>query len=277
MNKGGLGRGLEALLPQEEINSVTEINISDIVTRKKQPRKYFDEASLNELAGSIKEHGIIEPIIVKRKDGSYLIVAGERRYRAAKLAGLSKIPVIIKDLSDSQIVEIALIENLQREDLNPIEEALAFKSLLEEYSLTQDEVAKRVGKSRPFIANSIRLLNLDERVMDFIIIGNLTNGHARALLSAEDKDMQYEIAKKIISEGLNVRQTEMLIKKLTSRKNNSKKIKNKDHIYKDIEDNLEQIIGTKINIVKGRKKGKVVIEFYSDDDLNRIYDLICNR
>lgn len=280
VKKSALGKGLGALIPEVDETKITidkngilEVDINFIAPNEKQPRKNFDEDKLNALAQSIKEKGVIQPILVT-KDGEYFtIIAGERRWRAAKLAGLKKMPVIEKKLNDIEIMEISLIENLQREDLNPIEEAMAYKRLVEEFSLTQEEISKRVGKSRPAIANSLRLLNLDPRVANYIVEGTISEGHGRMLVSIDNKDLQYEIAKKIIDESLNVRQTERLIKKLNEKKNVNEKKDKKDIYIKEIEDKLKDVLGTKVSINKSRKKGKIEIEYYSEDDLQRILDI----
>lgn len=280
LKKSALGKGLGALIPEVDEkkldidnNGIIEIDINYIAPNENQPRKNFDEDKLNNLSQSIKDKGIIQPILVT-KDGEYFtIIAGERRWRAAKLAGLKKIPVIEKKLSDIEIMEISLIENLQREDLNPMEEAMAYKKLVDEFSFTQEEIARRVGKSRPSIANSLRLLNLDSRVANYVTEGTLSEGHGRMLVSIDNADMQYEVAKKIIDESLNVRQTEKLIKKLNEKKPITEKKEKKEIYIKEIEERLKNILGTKVSINKTRKKGKIEIEYYSEDDLQRILDI----
>ena len=276
-----LGKGLDSLIPEnikveknESAGKELLIRISDIEPNKEQPRKKFDEDALNELAESIKQYGIIQPIVVtKPKNGFYEIIAGERRWRAAKLAGLKEVPVIIKDYSDIEIVEIALIENIQRENLNPIEEAIAYKRLLTEFNLKQDEVAERVSKSRVAITNSMRLLNLDERVQEILINEMISMGHARALLGIEDGDEQYNLAMRVFDEKLSVRDIEKIVKA----KNNKKKVekpKEKEVLYQDLEEKLKSIFGTKVTINNKGNKGKIEIEYYSKEDLERIYDLI---
>ena len=281
--KSALGKGLGALIPEvndnEESNisnnenSIREIDVSKIVPNEEQPRKCFDEEKLTSLAESIKENGIIQPIVVIKENEFYKIVAGERRWRAAKLAGIKKVPIIEKKLTDKEVMELSLIENLQREDLNPIEEAEAFKKLMEEFKLTQEAISLKVGRSRPVIANSLRLLNLDDRVKQYLIEGTITEGHGRILLSLNDKNMQYEIAKKIIDDGLNVRQTEKIIKELENKKTNNKKNVQKDIYIKDMEERLKNVLGTKVFISKGKKKGKIEIEYYSQEDLERLLDM----
>ena len=236
----------------------------------------FNEDRLNELAESIKQHGIVEPLIVVKKDDYYEIVAGERRFRAAMIAGLTEVPVVIKDYSTEQIVEIALIENIQREDLNPIEEAKAYKQLIDEFSLKQDEVADKVSKSRTAITNALRLLKLDERVQNMVIEECISSGHARTLLAIENKEEQYDIACTVFDQKLSVRETEKLIKKLNNKETPKKKIEldNKD-IYADFEEKLKQSMGTKVSINrKSNTKGKIEIEYYSEEELERIYDLL---
>ena len=292
---GSKGLGIEALI-NNKINELNEINIEKINILEidinlikpniKQPRKTFNEYSLNELSDSIKNYGVLQPIIVKQIDDVYQIVAGERRWRASKIAGLKKIPVLIKNIDEIESFETALIENLQREDLNPIEEARGYKSLLEKLSLSQEEIAKKVGKNRSTISNSLRLLNLDERVQDFVVQNELTNGHARAILGILDKDEQFDISKKIINEKLSVRETERLVKKFLESKNiiskTKKNINKKDcsnftkNNYKYVENELKDILGTKVKIFNNKNKGKIEIEYYSDDDLDRLIGIIKN-
>lgn len=276
--KSALGRGLGALIPEinevkEKESSVTEIDINEIMPNEKQPRKKFDEENIKGLAESIKEHGIIQPILVRKEGEYYKIVAGERRWRAARIAGLKKVPVIQKEMTDREMMEISLIENLQREDLNPIEEALAYKKLIEDFNLTQEQIAERVGKSRPVIANSLRLLNLDKRVIDFIIQEKLSEGHGRILASIENKETQFEISKKIIEDELNVRQTEKIIKNIKEKSNKKLDKPKKDTYIKEIEEKLMYHLGTKVNISDKKKKGIIEIEYYSKEDLERILDL----
>lgn len=281
MSKRALGRGLGALLPDiddEESKGVQEINIIEIEPNKSQPRKNFEQDKLEELAESIKTHGVIQPIIVRELDsGFYQIIAGERRWRAAKIAGLKKVPVIIRDYEDRQAMEIALIENLQREDLNPVEEAKAYKNLLEEFNLTQEEISKRVGKSRSAIANSLRLLNLPKEIQKMLIENLFSMGHARALLSLEDRDLQLKAAQEIIDKSLTVRETERYIKNLI--KNKEKKVENNSsnslsHIYTDIQNSLSQYLGTRVKILPGKTKSKIEIEYYSEEDLDRLLSLL---
>ncbi|MCX7903627.1 MAG: ParB/RepB/Spo0J family partition protein [Caloramator sp.] len=271
--KSALGKGLGALIPDAEKDSnVFEVEVSKLFPNEDQPRKKFDEEKINALAESIKAHGVIQPIIVKKEGDFYKIIAGERRWRAAKIAGLKKVPIVEKELSDREIMEISLIENIQREDLSPIEEALAYKRLIEEFKLTQEEISERVGKSRSAIANSLRLLNLDDRVIDFINEGKLSEGHGKVIVSIQDKEKQYLIAKKVVEEGLNVRQTEKLIKEINNKK--TKKEKKIVPNYKDVEERLQMFFGTKVKINNNKNKGKIEIEYYSEEDLQRILELL---
>lgn len=284
MNKKfGLGKGLGALIPEEnveerstnkeEVNNLININL--IKANEDQPRKSFDEEKIIQLSESIKEHGVIQPIILKKDGETYSIVAGERRWRAAKIAGVKDIPAIVMELSDKEILEISLIENIQRQDLNPIEEAIAYKKLIDEFHLTQEQLSNRVGKSRTSITNCLRLLNLDKRVQDYLIDGVITEGHGRAILSVEDKELQYKLAQSIIDEGLSVREVERLIKSIITEKKNTKpKIKDLNPHYIDIKDKLESLFGTKVLLMDKRNKGKIEIEYYSQEDLQRILDIL---
>ncbi|MDI6604828.1 ParB/RepB/Spo0J family partition protein [Aceticella autotrophica] len=278
-NKRGLGRGLQALIPEyEESNSqgVEKIKITDIKPNQYQPRRHFNDDSLEELSESIKEHGVIQPIIVRKIDNYYQIVAGERRWRAAKLAKLSEVPVIVKDFNEMEVMEIALIENLQREDLNPIDEAKAYKSLIERFNLTQEDISKKVGKSRSSIANSIRLLNLDDKVQGMVMEGKLTIGHAKVILSLQDMENQRYIAEKVIEKNLNVRETENLIKQISSNKRQKKKKENSLYI-KEMEENLCNFFGTKVKIISNKNKGKILIEYYGEEDLARLAEIIFDK
>ncbi len=294
--KKGLGKGLGNLIPESDkeaqktkvVEKVVEkkvivkepaetiVKINEVEPNKNQPRRTFDEDALLELAESIKQHGVIQPLIVKKRDKYYEIIAGERRWRAAKMAGLKEIPIVIKDLSDQEIMEVALIENIQREDLNPIEEAQAYQRLIKEYNYKQDELAERVSKSRVAVTNSMRLLKLDERVQKMIIDDMISAGHARALLAITDSEKQYTIAMKVFDEKLSVRETEKLIKNL------DKQVKPKvnttpenDFVYRDIENKLKESMGTKVIIHnKDNNKGKIEIEYYSQDDFERIVDIL---
>jgi len=287
----GLGKGLDALIPNvntKEKNVVrdtdgkkepdTIVKITKIEPNREQPRKNFDEDSLQELADSIKQFGLLQPILVQDRKTYYEIIAGERRWRAAKLAGLKEVPVIIRDYTDQEIVEISLIENIQREDLNPIEEALAYKRLLTEFNLKQDEVAERVSKSRTAVTNSMRLLKLCDEVQQMVIDDMISSGHARALISIEDPEEQYNIAQKIFDEKLSVRDVEKLVKNLNKpekQKKEKEEDKSLEVIYQNVEEKLKQSLGTKVAIAsRGNGSGKIEIEFYSHDDLEKIISLL---
>ena len=254
------------------------LKITEVFPNKAQARTEFDEESLNDLAESIKHYGVIQPLLVQKKGKNYEIIAGERRWRAAKLAKLKTVPVIIKELSEQEVVEISLIENIQREDLNAIEEANAFRRLMTEFDLTQEEIAKSVSRSRSAITNSLRLLNLDERVQQMLVDADLSAGHARALLGLEDEDLQFTAAEEIVASGLNVRETEMMVKKLLSPKPESKKKvvdEQMEAVFKELERKLTDSTGTKVSIRRGRgKRGKIEIEYYSQDDLDRIINML---
>lgn len=286
----GLGRGLDSLIPSIEQpkkkneNKETQsaenlLNITKVEPNREQPRKKFDEDALMELADSIRQYGVLEPILVQPRENYYEIVSGERRWRAAKLAGLKEIPVIVKDLTDQEIAEISLIENIQREDLNPIEEALAYKRLLEEFHLKQDELAEKVSKSRTAVTNSMRLLKLNEEVQQMVVEDMISTGHARALLAIEDGETQYTLAQRIFDEKLSVREVEKLVKNIGKPAKEKKSKQAVDEsmqvIYSNISENLKSILGTKVSIVpKEDGSGKIEIEFYSHEELDRIIDLM---
>ncbi|MHB8064012.1 MAG: ParB/RepB/Spo0J family partition protein [Ruminiclostridium sp.] len=274
MIKKGLGKGLGALISNEALDDetgVVELRINEIEPNASQPRKFFDDEKLVQLADSIKQHGIIQPIIVKKDNNVYTIIAGERRWRAAKLAGLSRVPVLIKDFTKKQVMEIALIENLQREDLNPIEEADAFLHLMNEFNLTQEQIAVTIGRSRSAIANTLRLLGLSGEVKKFIISGDLTSGHARTLVIIQNEDSQRAAAEYIVQNKLSVRETENYIKNLLKNKEKKRaKIENPD--FTDIEDKLKNILGTKVKLLANNNRGKITIEYYSNDELDRILE-----
>lgn len=294
--RGGLGKGLDVLITnkvgttegkpadaeEKEKKDQVFVDINKVEPNREQPRKHFDEDSLLELAESIKQFGVLQPLLVQDKKDYYEIIAGERRWRAAKLSGLKEVPVIIKELTDQEAVEISLIENIQRENLDPIEEAHAFKRLLTEFNLKQDEVAERVSKSRTAVTNSMRLLKLNEKVQQMIVEEMITTGHARALLGIDDMELQYQTAQKIFDEKLSVRETEKLVKKMQQEKDKAKKggaekegDPRMDAIYRDLEERMKSILGTKVSIQrKDDKKGKIEIEFYSPEELDRIMDLL---
>lgn len=276
-----LGRGLSALIPDisTEIDKkdIITIDLKNIYPNQDQPRRVFDEEKIKILSESIKNYGVLQPIVLKPDDkGKYMIIAGERRYRASKLARKSDIPAVIKDIPMKDIMEIALIENLQREELNPIEEALAYRSLIKNYEVTQEEISEAVGKSRPHITNTLRLLNLPQKIMDMIDQGQITAGHGKALLRVTDENLQLELVNKVIAEELSVRATEALAKKICEDniKEVPKKSKEKDVFIVDVEEKLRNIFGTKVNISKGKKKGKIEIEYYNEDDLNNIVSML---
>lgn len=290
--KKGLGKGLDSLIPdnksvktssniKEESSELKSgeqmMKINMVEPNREQPRKYFEEDSLLELADSIKQYGVLQPLLVRKRKDYYEIIAGERRWRAAKLAEIKEIPVIIKDYSEQEVVEIALIENIQRENLNPIEEAMAFKKLLTEFHLKQDEVAERVSKSRTAVTNSMRLLKLNEKVQQMIIDDMISTGHARALLAIDDLEQQHLLAVKIFDEKLSVRETEKLIKDIKKPKEQpkqEKKIEN-SFIYDDLAEKMKQALGTKVKVLsKGNGKGKIEIEYYSDNELERMFEII---
>lgn len=287
----GLGKGIDAMISgdntktkqvvKEVVKEVDTIDINKIEPNNNQPRKNFNEDKIHELAESIKQHGLIEPLIVQKgKKEFYTIIAGERRWRAAREAGVKEIPVVVKDYSDQQVMEIALIENIQREDLNAIEEAEAYDRLIRDFNLKQDEVAERVSKSRVAITNSLRLLKLDERVREMIIEDKIKSGHARALLGVSDRDEQYKLAVMIFDNSMSVRETEKMVKKyLADKKKPVKEVREKDTqtelIYKDYEEKLKSVIGTKVNINnKGKGKGKIEIEYFSADEFDRIMTMM---
>lgn len=281
MAKKGLGKGLDALFHEEgTADGLQELKITEVMPNKDQPRKSFDEEKLKSLADSVKEHGLIQPIVVRKSAEGYVIIAGERRWRAAKLAGLKKIPVLIKDYDDLTMKEIALIENLQREDLNPIEEALGYRSLMDEYNFTQEEISMRLGKSRSAIANSVRLLTLDDYTRAKLISGEITEGHARCALSVPNGVVREFFVNRIIADGLNVRQAELLAKDL-AKTPAPKSEKQKNTAYKleleRISRSLEQYLGTKVKLSGTSKKGKIEIEYYGNQDLERLLELINGR
>lgn len=293
VKKKGLGKGLDSLIPDnkpvktaksEKTSLETDIDksgaqmikINMVEPNREQPRKKFEEDALLELADSIKQFGVIQPLIVQKRKDYYEIIAGERRWRAAKIAGVKEVPVIVKEYTEQEIVEISLIENIQRENLNPIEEAMAYKKLLEEFNLKQDEVAERVSKSRTAVTNSMRLLKLDEKVQQMIVDDMISTGHARALLAIDDKEKQYELANQIFDEKLSVRETEKLVKDLKNpKKKKEKKIVENSFIYDDLANKMKEVMGTKVSIAsKGNGKGKIEIEYYSDKELERMFDMI---
>ena len=295
IKKKGLGKGLDSLIPDNKsMKSVTSektveskedaaaksgvqvMKINEVEPNRDQPRKNFDEDALLELSDSIKQFGVLQPLLVRKRKDYYEIIAGERRWRAAKLAGVKEVPVIEKEYTDQEILEIGLIENIQRENLNPIEEAIAYKGLLEEFKLKQDEVAERVSKSRTAVTNSMRLLKLSDKVQQMIIDDMISTGHARALLAIDDPELQYTLANKIFDEKLSVRETEKLVKEIKNpKKPKEKKPVANSFIYQDLEEKMKSVFGTKVSIAsKGKGKGKIEIEYYSDDELEHLFDMM---
>lgn len=295
IKKKGLGKGLDSLIPDNKsMKSVTSektveskedaeaksgvqvMKINEVEPNRDQPRKNFDEDALLELSDSIKQFGVLQPLLVRKRKDYYEIIAGERRWRAAKLAGVKEVPVIEKEYTDQEILEIGLIENIQRENLNPIEEAIAYKRLLEEFNLKQDEVAERVSKSRTAVTNSMRLLKLSDKVQQMIIDDMISTGHARALLAIDDPELQYTLANKIFDEKLSVRETEKLVKEIKNpKKTKEKKPVDNSFIYQDLEEKMKSVFGTKVSIAsKGKGKGKIEIEYYSDDELEHLFDMM---
>ena len=295
IKKKGLGKGLDSLIPDNKsMKSVTSektveskedaaaksgvqvMKINEVEPNRDQPRKNFDEDALLELSDSIKQFGVLQPLLVRKRKDYYEIIAGERRWRAAKLAGVKEVPVIEKEYTDQEILEIGLIENIQRENLNPIEEAIAYKRLLEEFKLKQDEVAERVAKSRTAVTNSMRLLKLSDKVQQMIIDDMISTGHARALLAIDDPELQYTLANKIFDEKLSVRETEKLVKEIKNpKKPKEKKPVANSFIYQDLEEKMKSVFGTKVSIAsKGKGKGKIEIEYYSDDELEHLFDMM---
>ena len=283
--KKGLGKGLDSMIPEKKTKaelseaadkSFLEIKISEIDPNMGQPRKRFDEDELLELSESIKIHGVIQPIILTKRGKRYEIIAGERRWRASKLAGLTKIPAVIREYTDKEIMEVSLIENIQRQDLNPVEEAEAFKNLIDECKMKQDDLAERVSKSRSAITNALRLHKLDDRVKSMLAEGLISPGHARALLAVEDKNKQHNLATRIFDEKLSVRETEKLVKHILENKEPEKEKETSERLaYKKLEDSLKSILGSKVSI-KGRNngKGKIEIDYYSVEELDRIAELL---
>lgn len=307
--KRGLGKGLDMLIPTEphgtkekkagsksttaldkkekikeiikevevikEVEKEIKLDINLVEPNREQPRKQFDEDALIELSESIKQVGIIQPLVVQQREGYYEIIAGERRWRAAKMAGLKEVPAVIRNYSEKEILEIALIENIQRENLNPIEEALAYKKLVEEFQLKQDEVAEKVAKSRTAVTNAMRLLKLDERVQQMLIDDMISSGHARALLSLEDTEEQYKLAMRVFDEKLSVREIEKMVKSILTPKKEKEETPKLDFLYKEIEEKMKNIMGTKVSIkAKDKNKGKIELEYYSQEELERIIELL---
>lgn len=284
MTKRGLGKGLDALFadnsPDTSTSGTVTLKISEIEPNRNQPRKNFDENSLAQLADSIRQHGVLQPLMVRPipGGGGYQLVAGERRWRASRMAGLVEVPVIIKELDDEQVMAIALIENLQREDLNPVEEAKGYKTLMEKFNLTQDEVSQKVGKSRPVIANSLRLLSLPEEVLNLVESGKLSQGHARTLLGAENKKIIVELANEITKKGMSVRQVEKLVKQRSKSDPISRQpIQQTGVLESEVERCLTERFGRKVRVVSGKNKGIIEIEFYGEDDLKELAKILADE
>ncbi len=287
LGKGLGGKGLDSVIADKIGSSEGTdgekqevlVSISKVEPNKEQPRKNFDEDALLELSESIRQFGVLQPLLVQDKKDYYEIIAGERRWRAAKLAGLKQVPIIVKDLTEQEVVEIALIENIQRENLNPIEEAVAYKRLLNEFNMKQDEIAERVSKSRTAVTNSMRLLKLNEKVQQMVIDDMISTGHARALLAISDEEKQYNLAQKIFDEKLSVREVEKMVKKLQKQKaapqKDNSELERLSVVYQEVEENMKMILGTKVTInQKDTMKGKIEIEYYSPQELDRIYELL---
>jgi len=277
MQKKGLGKGLGALIPEryeEKEEKISHVNLERIKPNPFQPRENFDQKKLEELISSIKEKGVLQPVIIRPKEGAYELIVGERRLRAAKALGIEEVPVIVRDVGDVDALELSLIENIQREELNPIEEAKAFQRLIDEFGFSQEEVAKAVGKERATISNTIRLLGLPKRVQEMIANGELTMGHGRALLALSGEHAILKFANRIVRKGLSVREVENIISKKKSAISKPKVLKMKDHKVMFFEEELQRVLGTKVRIQHGKKRGKIEIEYYSFEDLGRIYNII---
>lgn len=284
VKKTGLGRGIDAIFTDNSVEdlSVTsgavKVKLIDIEPNRDQPRKQFDEEALNELAQSISQHGVLQPLLVRpMQDGTYQLVAGERRWRASRLAGLTEVPVVIKDLSDSQVAEIALVENLQRENLNPIETANGFKELADKFSYTQEEISNIIGCSRSAVANALRLLALSDEIQEMISTGDLSSGHAKALLGVEDLTYRSELAKLVVKEGLSVRETERLARKANVAEPTGKRTKKRNPYYDEVELALSEVLKRKVKVTKSSKKGSIEIEFFDDKDLKKLIKIFDNE
>lgn len=284
VKKSGLGRGFDAIFADNSVedistgNSTTKVKLMDIEPNREQPRKQFDEEALAELSDSIAQHGVLQPLLVRpMPDGGYQLVAGERRWRASRMAGLTEVPVVIRDLTDSQVAELALVENLQRENLNPLEEANGYKELSDKFGYTQEKISEIVGKSRPSIANALRLLNLPEDVQEMVSNGSISMGHARAILSLEDDTMKTDLAKLVIANDLSVRETERIARNMVKEVPKSKKAKKRNPYYDEAELALSQVLGRSVKITKSSKKGSLEIEFFDDADLKKLLKIFDNE
>lgn len=284
VKKSGLGRGFDAIFADNSVedistgNSTTKVKLLDIEPNRDQPRKQFDEEALSELSDSIAQHGVLQPLLVRpMPDGGYQLVAGERRWRASRMAGLTEVPVVIRDLTDAQVAELALVENLQRENLNPLEEANGYKELSDKFGYTQEKISEIVGKSRPSIANALRLLNLPEDVQEMVSKGSLSMGHARAILSLPDDKMKTDLAKLIIANDLSVRETERIARNMVKDAPKAKKVKKRNPYYDEAELALSEVLGRKVKITKSSKKGALEIEFFDDADLKKLLKIFDNE
>ena len=284
VKKSGLGRGFDAIFADNSLEDLStssgavRVKLIDIEPNRDQPRKVFDESALNDLADSISQHGVLQPLLVRpMADGGYQLVAGERRWRASRLAGLTEVPVVIKDLTDSQVAELALVENLQRENLNPMETANGFKELGDKFGYTQDEISKIVGCSRSAVANALRLLTLTDEVQELVSNGELSQGHAKAILSVEDKAYQTELARLVVKEGLSVRETERLARKVTQEPSTGKRVKKRNPYYDEVELALSDVLKRKVTVTKSSKKGSLEIEFFDDNDLKKLLKIFDNE
>lgn len=284
VKKSGLGRGFDAIFADNSVEDISagvstvKVKLLDIEPNRDQPRKQFDEEALTELSNSIAQHGVLQPLLVRpMPDGGYQLVAGERRWRASRMAGLTEVPVVIRDLTDSQVAELALVENLQRENLNPLEEANGYKELSEKFGYTQEKIAEIVGKSRPSIANALRLLNLPESVQEMVSSGSLSMGHARAILSLEDDKMKTDLAKLVVANDLSVRETEKIARNMVKEAPKGKKTKKRNPYYDEAELALSEVLGRKVKITKSSKKGALEIEFFDDADLKKLLKIFDNE
>lgn len=284
VKKSGLGRGFDAIFADNSVedistgNSTTKVKLLDIEPNREQPRKQFDEEALAELSDSIAQHGVLQPLLVRpMPDGGYQLVAGERRWRASRMAGLTEVPVVIRDLTDAQVAELALVENLQRENLNPLEEANGYKELSDKFGYTQEKISEIVGKSRPSIANALRLLNLPEDVQEMVSDGSISMGHARAILSLEDDKMKTDLAKLVIANDLSVRETERIARNMVKEAPKKSKAKKRNPYYDEAELALSQVLGRSVKITKSSKKGSLEIEFFDDADLKKLLKIFDNE
>lgn len=284
VKKSGLGKGFDAIFADNSVEDISvsasavKVKLMEIEPNRDQPRKQFDEDALNELADSIAKHGVLQPLLVRPLlNGGYQLVAGERRWRASRIAGLTEVPVVVKDLTDAQVAELALVENVQREDLNPLEEANGYKELSEKYGYTQDEISSMVGRSRSAVANALRLLSLPEEVQELVMKGELSTGHAKAILSATDTDYQVELAKLVVKEDLSVRTTERLARKSATEIKTGKRAKKRNPYYDEVELALSDVLGRQVKVTKSSKKGSLEIEFFDDDDLKKLLKIFDNE